>query len=179
MSWILEEEKLLRTEQNHPREHMDTISVYSLYLNGDSSIDKVVTDMVTLDWNTEKACKYIPKERVLQLIQEKKKQQSHSPIHYIYKDSFMFLVDLGPEHIQSYVKSDTQADGKDSFLVELPVIGDILVPPSIFIFHSMNAVYFIFQEIRSILRKGGSITRKRVLISDDSHNNKTRKNLNT
>jgi hypothetical protein len=174
MSWILEEEKLLRTEQNHPREHMDTISVYSLYLNGDSSIEKVVTDMVTLDWNTEKACKYMSKERVLQLVQEKKRQ--HLPNHYIYKESFMYLVDLEPEHIQSYVSANTDTD--NSFLVKIPVVDDILVPPSIFIFHSMNAIYFIFQEIRSILRKGGSITRKRVLITDDN-NNKTRKNLNT
>jgi hypothetical protein len=173
MSWILEEEKLLRTEQNHPREHMDTISVYSLYLNGESSIEKVVTDTITLDWNAEKACKYIPKERVLQLIQEKKKQQ-HS-IHYIYKDAFTYLVNLEPEHIQSYVQSSTM---DNSFIEKIPVVGEILVPPSIFIFHSMNAVYFIFQEIRSILRKGGSITRKRVVIGDDS-NNKTRKNLNT
>jgi hypothetical protein len=173
MSWILEEEKLLRTEQNHPREHMDTISVYSLYLNGDSSIEKVVTDTVTLDWNTEKACKYIPKERVLQLIQEKKKQQQQHH-HYIYKDAFMYLVNLEPEHIQSYVATSSD----NSFIEKIPVVGDILVPPSIFIFHSMNAVYFIFQEIRSILRKGGSITRKRVIIGDDS-NNKTRKNLNT
>lgn len=172
MSWILEEEKLLKTEQNHPREHMDTISVYSLYLNCDSSIEKVVTDMVTLDWNTEKTCKCISKERVLQLIQEKKKQQP-SYIHYIYKESFMYLVNLEPEHIQSFVQNGTE----DSFLVKLPIVNDILVPPSIFIFHSMNAVYFIFQEIRSILRKGGSITRKRVLITDDN-NNKTRKNLN-
>ena len=177
MSWILEEEKLLKTEQNHPREHMDTISVYSLYLNGDSSIEKIVTDTVTLDWNTEKSCKYIPKERVLQLIQEKKKQQTS--VHYIYKEAFMYLVDLEPDHIQSYVGASTEASASDSFLVKIPVVGDILVPQSIFIFHSMNAVYFIFQEIRSILRKGGSSTRKRVLISDDSNNNKTRKNLNT
>lgn len=173
MSWILEEEKLLKTERNHPREHMDTISVYSLYLNGDSSIEKIVTDMVTLDWNSEKACKFIPKERVLQLIQEKKKQ----PVHYIYKEAFMYLVDLEPEHIQSYV--GTGVSTGDSFLVKIPVVDDITIQPSIFIFHSMNAVYFIFQEIRSILRKGGSSTRKRVLISDDSNNNKTRKNLNT
>lgn len=174
MSWILEEEKLLKTERNHPREHMDTISVYSLYLNSDSSIEKIVTDTVTLDWNSEKACKYIPKERVLQLIQEKKKQ----PVHYIYKEAFMYLVDLEPEHIQSYVGTST-ASTDDSFLVKIPVVDDITIQPSIFIFHSMNAMYFIFQEIRSILRKGGSSTRKRVLISDDSNNNKTRKNLNT
>lgn len=173
MSWILEEEKLLKTERNHPREHMDTISVYSLYLNGDSSIEKIVTDTVTLDWNSEKACKYIPKERVLQLIQEKKKQ----PVHYIYKEAFMYFVDLEPEHIQSYVGASVSTDA--SFLVKIPVIDDITIQPSIFIFHSMNAMYFIFQEIRSILRKGGSSTRKRVLISDDSNNNKTRKNLNT
>jgi succinate dehydrogenase/fumarate reductase cytochrome b subunit len=83
-------------------------------------------------------------------------------------------VDLEPEHVQTYAKSDIS--DANSFLVKIPIVDDIFIQPSIFVFHGMNSVYFIFQEIRSILRKGGSATRKRVLIGDD--NNKTRKNLN-
>jgi hypothetical protein len=172
MSWILEEDKLLKIQHNHPREHMDSISCYFIYVNSESSIDTIITDTITLDWNVEKSCKYIPKEQVLRLIQERKKRVSKT--QYIYKDACMFIVDLEPDHVQAYAKSET--DYSNSFLLKIPIIDDIVVPPSIFVFHGMNSVYFIFQEIRSILRKGGSATRKRVLISDD--NNKTRKNLN-
>jgi hypothetical protein len=173
MSWILEEDKLLKIQQNHPREPMESIKCYFLYLNSESSIENVSTDTIPLDWNDEKSCKYISKERVLQLIQEKRKRLS-STTQYVFKDACLFLVDLEPEHVQTYANSDL--NGVHSFLVKLPIVDDIFVQPSIFVFHGMNSIYFIFQEIRSILRKGGSATRKRVLIGDD--NNKTRKNLN-
>ena len=173
MSWILEEDKLLKIQQNHPREPMESIKCYFLYLNAESSIENVSTDTIILDWNSEKACRYISKERVLQLIQERRKRLS-STTQYVFKEACLFLVDLEPEHVQAYTKSDIS--DVNSFLVKLPIVDDIFVQPSIFVFHGMNSVYFIFQEIRSILRKGGSATRKRVLIGDD--NNKTRKNLN-
>ncbi len=174
MSWILEEDKLLKIQQNHPREPMESIKCYFLYLNSESSIENVSTDTITLEWNSENTCKYISKERVLRLIQEKRKRLS-STTQYVFKEACLFLVDLEPEHVQTYAKSDIS--DANSFLVKLPIVDDIFVQPSIFVFHGMNSVYFIFQEIRSILRKGGSATRKRVLIGED--NNKTRKNLNT
>ena len=166
MSWILEEEKLLMIQHNHPREHMDSITCYCLFVNTDYSIDNITTDSVILDWNADKGMKYISKERVLGIIQDKRKRS-----RYIYKDSCLYLVDLEPEHIQTYSKSTVDV-GSDSFFVKLPIVDDIYVPPSIFVFHSINAVYFVFQEIQSILKKG---TKRRVIISD---NNKTRKNLN-
>ena len=174
MSWILEEDKLLKIQQNHPREHMDSIKCYFLYLNCESSIENVSTDTIILDWNAEKSCKYISKERVLQLIQEKRKRGGVMT-QYVFKEACLFLVNLEPDHVQTYANSDGDGD-VNSFLVKLPIVDDIFVQPSIFVFHGTNSIYFIFQEIRSILRKGGSLTRKRVLIGDD--NNKTRKNLN-
>jgi hypothetical protein len=174
MSWILEEDRLLKIQHNHPREPMESIKCYFLYLNSESSIDNVSTDTIPLDWNDEKACKYISKERVLQLIQEKRKRVG-ATTQYVFKDACMFLIDLEPEHVQTYANSDGDGD-VNSFLVKLPIVDDIFVQPSIFVFHGTNSLYFIFQEIRSILRRGGSATRKHVLIGDD--NNKTRKNLN-
>jgi hypothetical protein len=167
LSWILEEEKLLKIQQNHPREHMDSINCHFLYINSESSIDNIATESVALEWNADKTMKIIPKERVLRLIQERRKRPSST--QYIYNDACLYLVDLEPEHIQNY--SDK------SFLTNLRAVDDICVGPSIFVFHSINAVYFIFQEIKSILKKGNgkSNTKKMVSISV---NNKTRKNLN-
>ena len=173
MSWILEEDKLLQIQQNHPREPMDSILCYFVYVDSDSSIVTIATDNLLLYWNVEKSCKCIPKEQVLQLIQERRKRASNT--QYIYKDACMFLVDLEPDNVQSYAQNKT--NDTNLFVTNIPVIGDIMVPPSIFVFHGINSICFVFQEIRSILRKGGSLTRKRVLISND--NNKTRKNLNT
>jgi hypothetical protein len=163
LSWILEEEKLLKIQQNHPREHMDSITCHFIYVNSESSIDNIASESVALDWNADKTMKIIPKERVLRLIQERRKR---SPSQYIYNDACLYLVDLEPEHIQNY--SDK------SFLTNLRAVDDICVGPSIFVFHSINAVYFIFKEIKSILKKGNgkSSTKKMVSITI---NNKTRK----
>lgn len=162
LSWILEEEKLLKIQHNHPREHMDSITCHFLYVNSESSIDTIASESIALEWNTDKTMKIISKERVLRIIQERRNTR------YIYNDACLYLVDLEPEHIQNY--SDK------SFLVNLRAVDDICVGPSIFVFHSINAVYFIFKEIKSILKKGNgnSNTKKRVSISV---NNKTRKNL--
>ena len=57
----------------------------------------------------------------------------------------LYLVDLEPEHIQSFSKNtDSNAS---QFLKVLPPIEDISIYPSIFIFHKLNAIYFIYHEV--------------------------------
>jgi hypothetical protein len=66
------------------------------------------------------------------------------------------------------------------------MIHDIVIPPSIFIFHSLNAIYLFLKEvepednIRSILKKTGDGKKhtKRVRIMEEAPpKNKTKKHL--
>jgi hypothetical protein len=88
----------------------------------------------------------------------------------------MFHIDLEPEHIQSFVTplrienahgnvtlplesppsggdlnrqrcNDNDNSNYSRFFRVLPSSEDIVIPASIFIFHSVNALYFLFQEI--------------------------------
>jgi hypothetical protein len=171
MSWIREEEKLLKLHHNHQREVMESIDCYFAYMNKHSYIEHVTKESVAVYDGV------ISGERVLQMIERKKVSKPNAK--YMFKDSCLFNVDLEPDQIPMY-SQDTVAE---RFLVKLPLLDDIRIAPSIFVFHDINAIYFIFQEIemdsvvpiKSALKNGQSqkVT-KRVSYS----NNKTHKARN-
>jgi hypothetical protein len=56
----------------------------------------------------------------------------------------LFTVDLDPKDIQKYVNGECSEIAQ---LKSIPVVDDIVIPPSIFIFHSLHAVFIFFIEI--------------------------------
>jgi hypothetical protein len=56
-------------------------------------------------------------------------------------------VDLEPNHIQEFVYGDLD---NNRFFKVFSIVEDIVISPSIFIFHSLNSIYFVFQEIELI-----------------------------
>jgi hypothetical protein len=160
MSWIEREEKILQIQQNYIREPMDTIRCYFLYINLNSYIEKITSEQITISYqngepsngqNTSKIG-IIPKEQVLHFIQQKRlcnitNNNNNNNTKYVFKDSWMYLVDLEPENLQNYSKSENFQEISKQFFQVLPPIEDIRIPPSIFIFHEINALYFLFQEV--------------------------------
>jgi hypothetical protein len=146
-SWIDTQEKILQIQQNYIREQMDTICCYFMYINVNSYIEKITSEQIKISYqNGEQTSKIgiIPKEQVLQIIQQKRNDKNTK---YVFKDSWMYLVDLEPENIQDYSKSENFYDISKQFFQVLPPIDDIHIPPSIFIFHDINSIYFLFQEV--------------------------------
>jgi hypothetical protein len=176
MSWIEKEEKLLTIQQNYKREVADSIKCYFLYMNRNLYIEQITTDDISVIDGK------ISKERVLRLIQEKRFQKTN--FKYTFKDAWMFLVDLEPSQVQAFSQSEVTA----RFITALPLLEDIVVSPSIFIFHDMNAVYFLFEEVpaetcippKPVLRKDNKIDRHKNKITKKvtyGKFNKTRKNI--
>lgn len=169
MKWIEEEENLLKIQRNHPKESMTYIRCIFVYINKNEYIEQVVAEKELV------ANDCIPKERVLRLVEERRHNKPNA--RYVFRDACIFSVDLTPEQIPMF--SQDEVGGR--FLTKLGLLEDISVPPSIFLFHDLNAVYFFFYEEdtgvlvppKSILNKGGRRcnTTKRVSYS----NNKTRK----
>ena len=154
MSWIEREEKILQIQQNYLREPMDSIRCYFLYINLNSYIEKITSEQITISYqhgepsngqNTSKIG-IIPKEQVLHFIQQKRLSNRNNT-KYVFKDSWMYLVDLEPENLQNYSKCENFQEISKQFFQVLPPIQDIRIPPSIFIFHDINALYFLFQEV--------------------------------
>jgi hypothetical protein len=172
MSWIEEEEKLLRVQEKFQREPMESIKCFFLFMNQNKYIEQITDEMVDLQDGK------ITRDRVLKIVEDKK--NSKSGVKYAFLDSWIFLVDLEPEHIQAY----SQMEVSSRFVVQLSFVDDIIVAPSIFIFHDLNAIYFLFQEIerapaKPVLRNkvSGNKPTKRVTYSTQF--NKTRKNIST
>jgi len=144
--WITEQEQIQNIKTNYSREAMDRIQLVSVYINLQDSIEKVLYEHVSLD-KTETGSQ-IGKESMLKLIQTKKRYTPTSK--YKLLDVLIYTVNLEPETIQSYSKMDVESiDKKElaSLLKVLPIIDDVTIPDSIFIFHDINSIYLIFQEV--------------------------------
>lgn len=198
-SWIQEYDNLNKISTHQERTFMDSINAYFVYINKNLYIDKILFEKVPLDRNNDSKFSYISKELLLKIIQNKKIKTPMSKYRLI--DILSYVVNLEPEIIQDFSNQNIENEifedlGNNSeinkFLKVLSVIDDVQLDKSIFIFHNINCLYFIFQEIenpdykssqhkhtiRSILKKnkenslksegnGGSNNTKKVRIVTD------------
>jgi len=139
ISWIQEQERLHKIHQNYSKERMESIDIFFIYINTNSYIEKIMCEKHSLDLLEKTSV--LKKETVLQMIQSKKKYTDHSK--YKLMDILVYNVDLEPQHIQHYSTSDHHPQ---SFFKVLPIVDDIPIPPSIFIFHNINSIFFLFQQ---------------------------------
>lgn len=170
-SWIEKEEKINSIQQHSVRELPDKINLYYIYIDTNDSIEKV-----------EKECEVlvdskISKERVLQIIQTKRKAGGSSssssssssaaalhPTKYKLFDILSFQVHLDPEKLFFFSKNenmDELTEYSQAFFRSIPLFDEITVVPSIFIFHETNGIYFLFKacsspSLRSILKGTGT-----------------------
>jgi len=164
MSWLEEEERILSIQNTPYREPMKVIKCYYFYINMNDYIDKI--DMEELDLGDKSI---LDSATVLKIIQSKKVFTSNSK--YVFQDLFMFHIDLEPDQIQGYINQDFNYDSNNNynFFHKLSVVDDIIIEPSINVFHSINNLYFFFHEIflkkarepKSILKSSVKPTRRK------------------
>jgi len=155
-NWMDDEQRILNIQQNPVREPMKSIRGVFIFVNQQHYIDKIVVEDID-DKSFEETTEFrIPFSKVLQLVQAKRYVTANTK--YIFREVCLYNVDLEAEHVQGFVHNEEPR----SFFRVLPATEDILIPPSIFIFHSVNALYFYFQEVplkrvpepKSILKTG-------------------------
>lgn len=184
ISWIEEQEKLQSVDKNYFREPMDSITITIIYININLYIENIISEKHVLSTNG-----LLEKERLLQIIQSKKKTTSHS--RYKFMDALLYNVDLESEHIQKYANTPTMPNEANPFFKRLPIIDDIVFSPSIFIFHGLNGLYLLFKEeqrldiqnikTKSILKPDGDqlkkITKKVKLVLKKPNQSTTKKRI--
>jgi len=146
-SWLNEHERLLSVNENYKREPMEEVNIFFIYINRNQYIEKIINDKINLVLSEDKKHSYLPKESLLQIIQSRKLKTSFSK--YKLLDVLTYLVDLEPENIQSYSKNENN-ESSSKFLNTVSIMNDIKFNESIFIFHGINSIYFIFEEIELI-----------------------------
>lgn len=163
-----QQERILQIQECYSREFMDSILCNFIYVNLENSIEKISSERIELmvrTINPEDGTKtVISSEQVLQLIQSNR--ISTPTTKYIFQESFLYYVDLESENLQQFIQGNNHVDISKRFLQILPLLDDIVIPPSIFVFHHLNSLYFLFKEVinkqvapKSILKNSG--TRKR------------------
>lgn len=158
ISWLKEQERLEKVNNNYEKEPMENIELYFIFINQNSFIEKITNERLDLDCKTG-----IISKADLHSIIEKKQSST-----WTLDDVMLFHVNLEPQNIHSYSKSDDISNG---FVQVLKTVdNDIHIPPSIFIFHRINSIFFTFKQKpsvfipESIIKKHAGKSTKKVRI---------------
>ena len=159
--WLQEQKKLLNIKNNYKREPLEYINLHFCYVDAENAIVNLKTEKHTFS-----ETQTISEKELFTIIEEKKNDAN---IHYVFSELSLFIVDLEPENIQ------TIEPKKTPFFKTLPFISDIVIPPSIFIFHPLNSLFFLFKKRKSSLKQGVTKSNKRVSFSLPSSKKHTRR----
>lgn len=185
MSWVLDEEKLLNIQECYSRERFPSISSYFIYINDNDCIDNITCEEVFFNWDNSKNIGIIPNDKLLKIIEDKKMRGNNK---YKFVEGSLFNVTLEPDYIQGYSEINREENNGTCFFKTFDIMRDLYLEPTIFIFHELNSLYFIFRQTEknlnptSILKfiqdepKTKNSTTKRVVIRLPNRKNKTRKN---
>ena len=170
-TWVHELQKIQDINQNYCKECMDSISVHSIFINNNKHSDRIINSELALSTHdTMENHMYVSKNTLSSIIQQNKEHKGElSKRHYKLIDIASFFVTLEPEHIQSYSKTDPRDLIHDFFKIH-PYVEDIHVPMSIFIFHKLNSVFLIYQEVAPV---SNNRTMKSILKKTSNQNVKT------
>jgi len=161
--WLQEQWKLLSIKNNYKREPLEYINLHFCYVDAENSIVNLKTEKHTFS-----ETQMISETELFAIIEEKKHDAN---INYVFTELSLFLVDLEPENIQTIEPS------KPQFFKTMPFISDITIPPSIFIFHPLNSVFFLFKRRKSNLKQSGTKSNKKVSFSLLPSKKHTRRNI--
>lgn len=172
LSWTEEHNRLLNSQITYPCEPMSSIFIKMIYINSNLVIDKVVNKKYSLSKIENVEGSILSENLLMHIIQNNKKLGNHC---YKYQGLATYFVNLEPDKIFDYAQNPLTIDFFSYKNTIGPMItGPIVVPSTLFIFHSINTIYMFFHELelvskpKSILKKGSDnkIT-KRVRISSD------------
>jgi len=163
MSWILEEEQ--RFSVPLQPENLQKIRCYFIYVGIDSTILKVIKeDELLVDIQTNKGIK---NDRLLHIIQNKRFLEGGQ--RFKMSHLMKYNVDIDPQRISKYASSNEDELREINFFKEVNILGNVIIEPSVFFFHSLASLYFFLREDdmlvkpKSILKQGiSSILSKRV-----------------
>jgi hypothetical protein len=161
--WLQEQWKLLSIKNNYKREPLEYINLHFCYVDAENSIVNLKTEKHTFS-----ETQIILEKELFAIIEEKKHDAN---INYVFTELSLFLVDLEPENIQTIEPSKAQ------FFKTMPFISDIAIPPSIFIFHPLNSLFFLFKRRKSNLKQSGTKSNKKVSFSLLPSKKHTRRNI--
>jgi len=164
-------------------EDMDAIDIRYIFLNNNALIDKIESEKHV--FGPYNGSNTLTKEMLIKYVQNKRTQLG---IRYKLKDILVYLVNLEPDKLKEFSHTQDIEYYSNAFFKKLPILDDIKIQPTLYLFHNINSIFVVFQEPEPLppsILKNGEIKRKntkKVRISPDVSistfdSNKTHKNL--
>jgi hypothetical protein len=148
-SWIRSRERIQNITTGYFREPMVSIEIKYIYINRNQYIEKIICESQSLMPGTSGQGSHISESMMLKLIQTKKLQTPTSK--YKLTEIISYVIDLEPEEIAAYTtaaeEEENAASSSARFYKPQRIVGELTIPSSIFIFHDINTVYFVFTEV--------------------------------
>lgn len=183
ISWLTEQNKILSIQNKYQREPVENINVYSIFINKNNYIERInhskMNTRAIKQHNNENNnhISGIPQEEVLKIIQDGKHMNFGTLSKYKFNEVLTFFIDLEPNNVHLF--SQNTPSEPSSFFNITKQISDIVIPDSIYIFHEINSIYFIFNEdvenlgshrttVKSILKTSNNKTKHNKLHSSKS-----------
>ena len=153
--WIHEMERISSLTQNAIKETCIELPITVLYINHKNELENQVQDHIVLHFTMDTSGNHqktiATKEVLLKKMCMYKKCGTKS--RFVCKEILLYHLPIEPEQIQplSQANDNTLKQLYSSkFLKTFPVTDSIEIEPSIFIFHQINQLYFVFREIPSL-----------------------------
>lgn len=152
LSWT---EQYIRTTESqtvYNKEPMSKINIQFIYVNTRSEICNTITESYPLKLNGGDDGSSILSEQIIIPLTKSKSVITGSNgilMRYQFDDILLYCITLDPANLFDYINkpNDRLVDDGSSFMKKMSIIDDIVVPPSLFIFHTLNTIYFIFREM--------------------------------
>lgn len=140
--WIDKQVRLYNENEKIFKENMKSINIVSIFINPSNEIVK-----------THKFIHYFKDEKCIlssiEIFQYFKNYRIQDSIKYDLSQLFVYNIDL-----DNKLYTDIESITTTNFLTSFTYIKDIVINPSLFIFHEINSVYIIYKEnIKNIHNK--------------------------
>ena len=148
-NWINEQTKLQNLQQNYFKEPLEQIKQYNIFINKNLYIDNIKCELIDVKKQPNTNQTLITQEQILQIIQKHKTNKL--TMNYKLKEILTYIVDIDTQQdIREYVSTEISIKNNPFFKTYSNMVDEIKIPESIFIFHDINSIYFIFQERETI-----------------------------
>lgn len=140
--WIDKQVRLYNENEKIFKENMKTINIVSIFINPSHEIVKTQKCIHSFK---DESCILFSNE----IYQYFKNQRIQDSIKYDLNQLFVYNIDL-----DNKLYTDIESITTTNFLTSFTYIKDIVINPSLFIFHEINCVYIIYKEnIKNIHNK--------------------------
>jgi len=150
-SWIVEAEHQYQNIQE--KKPLESINCYFVYIGSDKTIRKVIKEtekLIVINDNVG-----ILNTRLLYIIQNKKYMDNGQ--RYKISSLVKYVIDIDSKHVYDFNHSTDTDILNMHFLKETSFLENIIVEPSLLMFHSFASLYFFLREDETILQSVRSI----------------------